>query len=307
MGMDDLTAAASEARERAQQARQGLAAGRAGCEGKTERLTTLREQLAADREALAVAMEELAQASGEAASRLATAVNGAAAAVGTVTDPAGNLALFGGGVLESATRDFDEAATTLGKLAAALTEVLDSIEELQDKTLQSLGGDAVEQLQRESDRAESHLAHQRRTRLERLTPALEELMDDALELLETRLPQELGQVVDLWGLRLEHTLEQADGAFDALLRHAGEVAAHCAYQLEPRLAAARDSAAAEAGRVAVELQELASSLVLRRGEVETALDFVAERLVAGQAELRAASGRFEAVSERWDAAVGFGL
>lgn len=301
MGVDgELVEAAADARAKATEAHENLTQARTACQERVEALTGLKELLEADREALAVAMEELGRASGEAAGRLATAVNEAAVAVGGVADAAEELGAYGPLILESVARDLNEGAEALGKLGTSIADVVKEVQELERSVFEEkVGKVAVEQLEREGDRAAANLAHHRKSRLERLTPALQELMDDAIGLLETTLPQELQKAADLWGFRAEHTLDRAAEAFATILRHADEVAAHCAYQLGARLGAEREATAAEAARVAGELQALTSSLAQRRAELESALEAVAEGFAAEQEQLRMVATQVEEVRFRW--------
>jgi DNA repair exonuclease SbcCD ATPase subunit len=301
MGVDaELVEAAADARAKATEAHEDLTQARNACQERVETLKGLEERLAADREALAVAMEELGRATGEAAGRLATAVNEAAMAVGGVIDASEELGSYGPMILESTARDLSEGAEALEKLGTSIAEVIKEIQELERSVFEEkVGKVAVEQLQEEGASAAGHLAHERKTRLERLTPALQELMDDAIGLLETTLPHELQKAADTWGFRAEHTADRAAEAFATMSAHADEVAAHCAYQLGARLGVQRDETAAEAVRVAGELQALTSSLTQRREELETALDAVTAGFTAEHEQLRTVATQLEEVRLRW--------
>jgi hypothetical protein len=173
------------------------------------------------------------------------------------------------------------------------------MQELQHTAFEKVGHAAVAQLQRESDHAEALLGDQRRGRLERLTPALELLMDDALGLLETTLPLELEKAATVWSFRAEHTVERAAEAFDSMLEHAEEITAFCAIQLAQRLAAKGESLAGEAGRVAVDLQALATSLNERKATLDGALLALAEGFAAQQLQLQAIAAQLEETRFRW--------
>lgn len=299
MGQAELVEAAAEARAKAAEAHEGLTQARTACQERVEVLAGLQAQLAADRDALAAAMEELGRATGEAAQRLGNAVNEAALSVGMVDDTAEALGDLGVRVLEAVSRDLEESAAILGKLGTTITDVIAEVEEVHRATFQKAGVDAVEQLQRESDRAESHLAYQQRSRLERLTPAMHDLLDDAIGLLETTLPLELDKAAALWSFRAEHTLDRVTEAFAAMQQHADEVAAHCAYQLGAQLGAARETVTTEAGRVATELQALTSSLAQRRADLAGALQALAAGFDSNRDQLDGVAQQLEQVRFRW--------
>lgn len=299
MGHAELVEAAAQARTKAASASEGLTQAQTACEQRISVLAGLQSQLVADRETLAAALEELGRASGEAATRLADALNSAAVAVGAVDQMADTVGDIGTRVLESVARDLDQATTVLGKLDALIKEMVDEVAEQHTRTFTRVHDDAVAQLQRVGDRAESHLAYVRRTSMERLTPALQELFDQALELIETTLPQELDKAAALWAFRAEHTMERVAEAFLEALRHADEVAAHCAYQLAARLGTEGQAAASEAARVATDLHALALSLGGRREELDKALQAVTDLFAGGQGQLRAVASQVEEVRTRW--------
>jgi len=299
MGQAELVEAAGQARVKASEAHESLVDAAKACHDRAQTLTALQTQLAADREALADAMEELGHATGEAAQKLENAVNAAAVAVGGIDDAADVVSLYGANVLDAVTHDLDEAASTLTRLTTDISGAVEHMKTLQHTAFTRVGTDAVWQLESEASSAGSNLVFWRSTRLERLTPALAELMDDALGLLETTLPTELEKAVAAWGSRDEHTLGQVAEAFTSLMKHADEITHHCASDIGTRLDAERDTLTGEATRIAGDLHSLTTSLGERRAALEAALQAVAESFSAQQTELREITSQLEQVRFRW--------
>jgi hypothetical protein len=297
-GKDELVLAAADARAKATQAHEAFLAAKSACEGKVAEMAAFEERLGADREALAAAMVELGTLSGEAAARLALAINQAAVAVGEVGDTADGVAELGPRMLAAAATDLDESAEQLAGIGGAIGHLVAAIQEMHRNTFERIAN-AETQLQTESDRTESILRTDPVAALERHTPAMEELLDDALEHLETTLPQAMERMVELWETRREQAVERAAEAFASMQRHAEEVTAHCVERLAVDLGAERETAATDAARIAGELTSLASSLDGRRAELESALEQLADRFASEQADLRAVVTQLESVRGTW--------
>jgi hypothetical protein len=297
-GKDELVLAAAEARAKATQAHEAFQAAKSACEGKVAVMTAFQERLDADREALAAAMEELGATAGEAATRLGVALNQAAVAVGEVADTADGLAELGPRMLAAAAADLDESAALVGRVGGAIDKLIADVQTLHRTTFERIAS-AEKQLETDSDRTESLLRLDPTAALERHKPAMEELLDDALEHLETTLPQAMERMVELWETRREQAVERAGESFAAMQRHATEVAVHCATQLAAALGAEREAAVADAARIAGELTSLATSLDGRRGELESAIQQLADRFTSEQADLRAVAEQLQTVRGTW--------
>jgi hypothetical protein len=297
-GKDELVLAAAEARAKATQAHDAFLAAKSGCEGKVAAMSTFQQSLASDREALAAAMEELGSTAGEGAARLALAINQAAEAVGEVADTADGVAELGPRMLAAAAADLDEGATQVGNVASAIGKLIADIQTLHRTTFERIAS-AESQLQTDSDLTESALRLDPVAALERHKPAMEELLDDALEHLETTLPQAMANMVELWETRRGQAVERAAEAFASMQRHADEVTAHCAAQLGTSLGAERETATTDAARIAGELTSLATSLEGRRSELESAIQELADRFASEQTDLRAVAAQLETVRGTW--------